>query len=249
MLSIKRKEAILEVIKKQDVVTIQQLIDAVVASESTIRRDLIELEKEEQLTRVHGGASLQKRRHDEPSMIEKTTRNKEEKQGIAMYAAKAVQSGSCIYLDAGSTTYEMIPYLADRDLLVVTNGIQHVQTLMEYGIETYIIGGKVKSQTGALVGTKAVESLRFYRFDYAFLGMNGVALDGYTTPDPEEANVKQTAMDNSAKSFVLADHTKFDQVSFAYVQAVEQAIIITSPHTDKSKVKSLGKLTTIEVSR
>ncbi|EZH65579.1 DeoR faimly transcriptional regulator [Bacillaceae bacterium JMAK1] len=248
MLSIKRKEAILHVVKKQDVVTIQQLIDEVGASESTIRRDLIELEKEEQLTRVHGGASLQKRRHDEPSMNEKTTRNKEEKQSIAKHAAKAVQVGSCIYLDAGSTTYEMIPYLADRDLLVVTNGIQHVQTLMEYGIETYIIGGKVKSQTGALVGTKAVESLRFYRFDYAFLGMNGITLDGYTTPDPEEANVKQTAMDNSATSFVLADHTKFDQISFAYVQSLDKAIIITSSNTNETKVKPLEKLTTIEVS-
>ncbi|SDJ26449.1 DeoR/GlpR family DNA-binding transcription regulator [Natribacillus halophilus] len=229
MLNVERQEAILQLLRDKENVTIQQFIDKTRASESTIRRDLIELEKEQQLKRVHGGASLVKRRKEEPTIEEKMPQNREEKVTIARYAAGLVQNKDCIFLDAGTTTIEMVPFLADKEIIVVTNGTQHVQRLIDYGIETYITGGRVKSETAALIGSKVVRALSAYRFDYCFLGMNGVhERHGYTTPDPEEAIVKETVLQLGTQSFILADHSKLGEVAFAKVADLADAAMITS---------------------
>ncbi|MBB6449630.1 DeoR family fructose operon transcriptional repressor [Geomicrobium halophilum] len=236
MLHVERRAAILRLLLNRETVTIQQLIDETHASESTIRRDLIELEKEQQIKRVHGGASLEKKRKEEPTVAEKTTQNREEKQSIARYAAELVENKECIFLDAGTTTFEMIPFLADKGVIVVTTGTQHVQRLIDYSIETYVPSGRVKTETAALIGSKAMRALSEYRFDRCFLGMNGVHdRHGYTTPDPEEAIVKETVLTLGAQSYVLADHTKLEEVSFATVSALDAADLILSDAVAKTE--------------
>ncbi|QQK78942.1 DeoR/GlpR transcriptional regulator [Salicibibacter cibi] len=229
MLHVERQEAILQLLRDKENVSVQQLTDKTEASESTIRRDLIDLEKEQQLKRVHGGASLVKRRKEEPTIAEKTSKNRTEKITIASYAAGLVQHKDCIFLDAGTTTIEMIPFLTEKDVIVVTNGTQHVQRLIDYGIETYVTGGRVKKETAALIGSKVVSALSAYRFDHCFLGMNGVhEQHGYTTPDPEEAIVKETVLQLGTQAYVLADHSKLGEVSFAKVAELADAAFITS---------------------
>lgn len=117
MLTSERHQLILQMVKEQGVVKIQDLVDATQASESTIRRDLTVLEEERFLKRVHGGAAKLHGMTIEPSMPEKANRNLSEKQKIAMYAASLVEEGDCIYLDAGSTITEMIDYLPEKTLL------------------------------------------------------------------------------------------------------------------------------------
>src|SRR5690554_6269113 len=149
MLTPKRHALILEELAKKQTVTIQDLVDLMRVSESTIRRDLSELEKQDLLTRVHGGATAVSQIKDEPSVQEKKQRGATEKKEIAQYAASLVEDYDVIYLDAGTTTYEMIPFFKDRPITVVTNGLMHLDLLQHYHIPTYIIGGKVKDKTGA----------------------------------------------------------------------------------------------------
>ncbi|QQK74674.1 DeoR/GlpR transcriptional regulator [Salicibibacter cibarius] len=251
MLNVERQEAILQMLRDKENVSIYQLVEKTKASESTIRRDLIELEKEQLLKRVHGGASLVKRRKEEPTILEKTSQNREEKRTIASYAASLVQDKDCIFLDAGTTTIEMIPFLESKEIIVVTNGTQHVQLLIDYGIETYVTGGKVKKETAALIGSKVVDTLSKYRFDQCFLGMNGIHERlGYTTPDPEEAIVKETVIQLGTKSFVLADHSKLGEVSFAKVADLAGAAFITSnvaPDTDREHYQEYTEVRTVKM--
>ncbi|GGB68161.1 DeoR/GlpR family DNA-binding transcription regulator [Fictibacillus barbaricus] len=229
MLTPERHRKIIEQLGEKQVVTIQELVEATSSSESTIRRDLSQLQKEKKLKRVHGGASLLHQKSEELSVIEKSAKNSPEKERIAQFAGDLVVEGDCIYIDAGTTTLKMIPYLKDKDITVVTNAISHLDLLTEYEIKTYLIGGLVKPKTKALVGSGALNSLRTYRFDKVFLGINGIHLDaGFTTPDPEEAAVKQLAISLSQKTFVLADHTKFNEASFSKVAELNEAIIITN---------------------
>lgn len=128
----------------------------------------------------------------------------------------------------GSTTYEMIPLLKGLNITVVTNGLMHLEALNENEVNTYLIGGKMKWHTKALIGIMATDNLRNFRFDKCFLGANGVhSKFGYTTPDPEEAFVKKTAMSVSEKSYILVDHCKFSETSFSKIANIEDAIIIT----------------------
>jgi DeoR family fructose operon transcriptional repressor len=169
-------------------------------------------------------------------MIEKSFKNLHEKRLIAKYAAGLVEEGDCIYLDAGSTNIEMIEFLTAKDIVVVTNGLMHVAPLINKGIATYLIGGFLKAKTNAFIGRGALASLDLYRFDKCFLGVNGIHPQfGFTTPDQEEAMVKQKAISLSRESYVLADSTKFSEISFAKIADIHRAAIITNELDDDSE--------------
>jgi DeoR family transcriptional regulator, fructose operon transcriptional repressor len=161
-------------------------------------------------------------------MTEKSSKNLQAKRQIAQFAGGLVEEGNCIYLDAGSTIYEMIPFLPDN-IVVVTNGLSHANELLEKNIKTFLIGGYAKPTTKALIGRGALDSLEHYRFDKCFMGVNGIHSQfGYTTPDPEEAMVKQLAISLSSEAYVVADESKFSEVAFAKITDLHLATIITN---------------------
>lgn len=236
MLTPERHQLILQMIKEKPIVKIQDLVDITEASESTIRRDLTILEEGKFLKRVHGGAARLRGKLQEPSMIEKSTKFLQEKRQIAQYAASLVEEGDSIYLDAGSTVFEMISFLEVKDIVVVTNGLMHLQLLLEKNIETYVIGGYAKPKTNAVIGRGALGGLEQYRFDKCFLGVNGIhPHSGYTTPDQEEAMIKQKAMSLARESFVLSDDSKFSEITFAKIADLHEATIITNTIDDDQK--------------
>ncbi len=229
MITKKRQEFILDSLKKEGRVTVVELVEALQTSESTIRRDLSQLEQLNVLKRVHGGAILPDSMVAEKSYSDKAQLNKSAKQHIASKAASLVSNGDTIYLDAGTTTYEMISYLKEKEVIVVTNGLDHIEKLIANQITCYVIGGKVKTQTKAIVGYEAYKALDRYQFDKCFIGANAVHHKyGYTTPDSEEAMMKEKAIAKSQQAYVLADETKFNHISFIKFAAIKEAAIITN---------------------
>ncbi|WLR51790.1 DeoR/GlpR family DNA-binding transcription regulator [Bacillus tianshenii] len=230
MLTTERHHIILSLLKKQEVVKLQELVDATGASESTIRRDLNHLEQTKFLKRVHGGASLLQGKRIEPSISEKEAYALEEKRQIAELAVSLIEDGDSIFLDAGTTTRQMIELLPSKEhLTVVTNGLSLVEPLINANIEVYTIGGFVKPRTKAMVGASASESLNTFRFDKCFMGTNGIHPEyGYTTPDPEEAAIKADAMRLSRERYMLADSSKFGEIAFAKINDLNEATILTS---------------------
>ncbi|WP_033541270.1 DeoR/GlpR family DNA-binding transcription regulator [Planococcus sp. CAU13] len=228
MLTHERHEYILKYLDEKKTIKIQDIVDSTGASESTIRRDLTELENMQKLERVFGGAVLPGRNLQESSVADKAARNLQEKKRLAKFAASFIQKGDSVFLDAGTTTYQMIPYLKDKEVVVVTNGLTLVESLNEHGITTYLTGGLMKPLTGAFVGAQTIQSLGNYRFDICFLGANGFHAEyGYTTPDPEEAAVKKRASTLARKTYILADHSKANKVSFAKIMDLDQGILLT----------------------
>ncbi|UTR09044.1 DeoR/GlpR family DNA-binding transcription regulator [Evansella sp. LMS18] len=248
MLTFERQELILSLLKENQIVKIQQLVEETGASESTIRRDLTELESQKRLKRVHGGASLITKKLEEPSLLEKQSKYSAEKSAIGKYAASLVKDGDSVFIDAGTTTKTMAEYLRGKDIVVVTNGLNIITDLLDNGIKTYLLGGYVKAGTHALIGRGAVESLNSYQFDKAFIGANGADTDsGFTTPDPEEALIKSTAIDKANNAYVLADHSKFGDVSFSKIKNLNEAEIITSEKLDKELQDKYRKYTELKV--
>ena len=86
------------------------------------------------LQRVHGGATIVHNRVLEPILSDKLATNLTEKE-IAQYAAALIQDREYIFLDAGSSTIEMIPFITAKDIVVVTNGLTHVEKLLAKGIK------------------------------------------------------------------------------------------------------------------
>ncbi|GIN60956.1 DeoR family transcriptional regulator [Robertmurraya siralis] len=228
MLETERHEKILKLLKEKNTVKIHELVELTASSESTIRRDLTYLENRKFLKRVHGGAAKLQGKLQEPTMIEKSSINHQAKQKIAKFAVGLIEEGDSIYLDAGSTILEMIPHLPEN-IVAVTNGMTHLPLLLEKNIKTYLIGGFVKPSTKAIIGRDAWASLQHYRFDKCFMGVNGIHPHfGFTTPDQEEATIKELAMSLSREAFILADDSKFTEVAFAKIADIEAATIITN---------------------
>jgi DeoR family fructose operon transcriptional repressor len=154
--------------------------------------------------------------------------NVQQKNEIARLAAAQFSDGDCVYLDAGTTTLAVIPYITAADITVVTNGLSHVEALVSKRIRSYLLGGMMKIHTKAVIGSMALQNLDNFRFDKCFLGTNGVDPEmGYTTPDPEEAMIKRRAHQLSAKTYVLADASKIGEISFAKLFDLSEATLIT----------------------
>ena len=171
-----RISLILKLIETQGSIENSKIIKDLKISEATLRRDLAYLEKENKIKRVRGGAVLRKVARKEIEIKEKNT-NKDSKKKIAQVAAQFISDGDYIYLDAGTTTYEIIDYIKGKDIKVVTNGIIHLERLIANDIETYLIGGRIKKSTLAIVGVKALRDLSEFRFDKAFILADSTKFD------------------------------------------------------------------------
>lgn len=247
LLTTERHEFILSLLKEQGTIKLQDLVDQLEASESTIRRDLVQLEELKFLKRVHGGAALLQRKGIEPTSSEKQNKAIAEKQRIAKLGSTFIENGDCIYLDAGTTISEMIPHLKDKNITVLTNGLLHIQKLIELEIKTVLVGGAIKFSTNAVIGSTALQFLSEYRFDKCFLGMNGIHPElGFTTPDPEEALIKKMALKLSNQKYVLADSSKLNEATFAKVADVSDAILLTD-NNDEEAIEHLLKNPKIKV--
>ena len=186
MLAEERFALILEQLNEKRTVTVQQLCEALHTSESTIRRDLTELDRQGRLTKVHGGATLPDSRFlaDEPTMEAKETLAVAEKRSIAAAAAALITAEDFVFIDAGTTTLELVRALTGAALKAtyVTNGVAHARLLAQKGCRVYLPGGLLRPQTEAIVGAPAVSSIQQYNFTKAFMGANGVALEAGPGP-------------------------------------------------------------------
>ena len=231
MLTEERFAKIVKIVNQEGTVTVLELAQAIGISESTIRRDLNQLDKLGRIRKVHGGATAAVLMSDghERNMQEKYSRNIEEKRAIAAYAATLVHPNDFVFLDAGSTTEQMAEYLEENTALYVTNGITLAQKLAARGFKTMLLAGRVKASTDAVIGMEAVSSLARYHFTRGFFGTNGITVvEGFTTPDLEEAANKRAAMEHCRQCYVLADNSKFDTLSNVSFGELGKAKIITT---------------------
>lgn len=245
MLTEQRHEYILACLKKDGIVKLQNLIEGTNASESTLRRDLQELENSRLLQRIHGGAKKLTSINKETTVPERSGVNHDLKNRLAQLASTFIEDGSIIFLDSGTSTKELVQYLPNfKNILVVTNSIDNASLLADYNIKTYLPGGILKNSTKALVGAPLMAALENYSFDLAFMGTNGFdAVHGYTTPDPDEASVKSLAINNAKQAFILADETKNHEVAFCKFASLADATLITTKIDDElSQLKKIDIL-------
>lgn len=237
MLTERRQEEILQLINENGSVTVQELTTKFDASESTIRRDLNALHNMGVLVKVFGGAIKveSKIQVKEERVSKRKEQNMEEKQKIAKYAATLVEEDDFVYLDAGTTTGAIIPFLTEKTATFVTNAVSHALQLAERDFKVILIGGEMKASTEAIVGNEAYQNLQKYNFTKGFWGTNGVDKKaGLTTPDINEAIVKECAIKHTQKPYVLCDSNKFKQIYPVRFASFEEATIITEKEPGES---------------
>lgn len=235
MLTEERYSIILNYLADKKVATVAELTALLESSDSTVRRDLHALHRMGKLCKVHGGATAVENNYlsREDDVQTKTDMCIEEKRSIARYAATLIEPDDFVYLDAGTTTLQMIDFLTETRATYITNGIQHAARLTAKGFVAYIIGGRLKSTTEAVIGTEAIRNLSYTNFNKGFFGTNGISTKaGFATVDFSEANVKREAFSRCHQRFVLADSSKFKRIFPVSFAPLEGATIITDKLTD-----------------
>ncbi len=231
---------IMRLARESGTITVTEICQQLGASEATIRRDLQEMDDLHLLTRFHGGAKLNESQYIEPAMVIKAETQKEQKKQVAYCAAKQIQDNQMVYLDAGSTTCEMIKYITAKNITVVTPGIPQLSILGQRGINTIVLGGSLYWSTEAITGKQALAQLSELYFDTAFLGTNGIHEQfGFSTSNELEAENKSMAIKNSKTAYVVTDSTKFNLLRPIQFARLDEAVIITDtiPSFDRSKIR------------
>lgn len=236
MLTEKRHEIILQMLKEKNSISVSEIKEMTGGSNSTVRRDLATLDKAGKLSKVFGGAVAIENPYTitELSVAQKQEVKPAEKRQIARYAAGLIQENDFVYLDAGTTTGYMIEYLSEKNVTFVTNAVDHARRLAIEGFKVLLTGGELKGTTEAVIGSQAVLSLQKYHFTKGFFGTNGISRRfGYTTPDSSESIVKQIAMEHCHQKYILADSSKFGKITAISFAKLEDAQIITERKPSK----------------
>ncbi len=232
-----RFEKILEELERKEYVSLHELMDITSSSESTIRGDLVYLEKQGKINRLHGGAKSLKSgpsSFQELDMNEKASLNVEKKRTIAEFAATLIEDNSFVYVDAGTTTSLLCDCIISKGNVFLTNSMTIAEKLKRKNYKVYVTGGELKLTTDAFLGSFPIETIKRFTFDVGFFGANAVSLkQGYTTPDYEEAVIKKTALERCVSAFVLADSTKIGLESRVSFASFKDAKLITDSIPDE----------------
>ena len=250
-----RRQQMLNLLEETGTLNVGELADRFGVSVVTIRKDLDELGAEGLLERTFGGAVFSHRSRFNRSFLQRALEHRQEKRAIAAAALEYVQDGDTIILDAGTTTLALAQLLKEhvKSVFVITCSIPATLELSSAGYDILLLGGMVRNQSLALLGRETLRTIERYRADKAFLGSTGFTAEmGHSTPDADDALIKEALMRIADKTYVLVDSSKFNhdcQTSFAQLRDIH--LTITDSRLPRAKLKALealgAKLQTAEV--
>jgi len=211
-----RHGQILEIIRKNERATVDELAGRLGISRETIRRDLSSLANAGKILKFHGGAKLP-RVFGEGSFHQRMSANVAAKLRIARAASNLFTAGETLFVDTGSTTLYFAEKLAEvSGLTIITNSTEIARTVSEPATNnrTYLLGGEFGADNRQTVGTLVTAQIPSFRAHHAILTVG--ALDGTTGMmdfNIEEAQIARAMIAQSESLTVLADHSKFDQIA------------------------------------
>ena len=191
----------------------RDLAAVVGASEATVRRDLKRLAEDGQIELVYGGAKL--RQVSDFSFRFKATQNVEAKQAIGRMAAELVHDDQQLFLDSGTTSFAVAPFLKRRrGLSVIVNSARLALELGAPGLSVIMLGGQYRADRMDSVGPLALSALDKLRNYICMIGADGLSMDfGPSACDIESAALYGMAVKNARETVLLADHSKFSSPS------------------------------------
>lgn len=214
--STQRRARILECLSAEGEVFVLDLAARFDVTPMTVRRDLEALERENALTRTHGGAIFSKQSVAEFAFMERNRTSIDEKQAIAREAAALVAPGMTIVIDTGTTTLEVARALSGvAGLRVLTSSLAVASALHTHpNMEIVLLGGSVGKNSPDLSGALTEDNLRRFRVQLAFLGADAVDERGLYTTDLGIARVSEAMIDVAEDTVLVADSRKFRRTSF-----------------------------------
>jgi DeoR family transcriptional regulator, fructose operon transcriptional repressor len=208
-----RQKGIVDRLKAGEEFSVKELAELFDASDITIRRDLTMLEEKGLVVRTHGGAILP----DSTSFRSKDARHNAAKAYVGKLAAVQVKAGDIIFMDCGSTVFQMCAHLRKLErLTIITNSLPVMNELVgQPGFVINLIGGEIDAQRKAVHGSMALEHIARYKADKAFVGVDGFSLtNGLSASGEKEASVTLAMAQRARQTYLLCDASKLEKDSY-----------------------------------
>ncbi|SFS49165.1 DeoR/GlpR family DNA-binding transcription regulator [Paenibacillus sp. BC26] len=231
-----RKDYILNVLNLEGKVRTLALVDQLKVSSETIRRYMEELEEQNKLKRVYGGAVKINLTREEPTPLKREVIRAEEKKRIGRAAASLVEDNDIIFIEDGSTTLQMVHYLLNRkNITVITLSAPIMYLLIDYqnkgffSGDIYFLGGKVNARHSRVSGALTERMVEHFYADKAFISIDGIMIEkGISSFDAERGQLAKQLMSHAKQSIILSDHSKFGAMQFYKIADVKDVDIIVS---------------------
>jgi len=234
-----------EYINAHGSVTMEQLCEEFNVSMNTVRRDINNLQGTGDVKKVYGGVMSNSSRTLR-LYNDRASTNTAAKEQIGMAAARLVMDNDIIYVDAGTTTCEMIPHISAQNVTIFTASISVVEYAMNrQNLNVIILPGHFSRETNSITGADAASYLEQFNIQKAFMSASGfVPSRGATHASLAEAPTKNMAIRQSDISYLLVDSSKFGVSTLInYADSSRFAAVITNTLTDtswRSQCTSLG---------
>ena len=234
-MNIKARQAkLIETVRRQGKVSVEDLAAILGASRETIRRDLTYLSELGKIQKVHGGARIPRLMGEGP-FKQRLSESVDAKMRIASTATTLIAPGETVFIDTGSTTLIFAEELAKvAGLTVVTNSTEIARTLATANTanRVFLLGGEFGADNSQTVGTMAAAQIRSFRAHHAILAVGAIdARSGAMDYNIEEAQIARAMIAQSETITVLADSSKFDALASFEVCALS---VIDRLVTDKA---------------
>ncbi|MBO7187174.1 MAG: DeoR/GlpR transcriptional regulator [Clostridia bacterium] len=211
-----RDSEILNLLQKKECLTVDEIVDALYVSPSSVRRSLSALEEQGLIKRTHGGATVIDSNNLTPSFTYRTHQNVLEKKLIALKAVSLIKEGDVIFLDGSTSAFFMVEYLSEfKNIKVVTNGIDTLSLLSKNDIPAISTGGSIcVGSRSILVGPFAEKAVDDIHANIAFFSAQAVNEDGVISDcHLEETQLVAKMIKNSARRVFLCDETKLSKTA------------------------------------
>lgn len=242
-----RKESIYKEIKDKNFKTFESLASEFNVSEMTVRRDILELEKNGLVIRAKKGAYFRQALDIEMDIREKKVKNINNKNKIAKEALKFIKDESTIFLDSGSTCYEFAKELKVSDfnhLNVITSDLSIIILLKDsLKINLIVLGGNFSNKTDSMNGVLTNLCVKSLYADVAIIGAAGISKDlKLYTPSENKILQKKDMVRNSQKAILLADSSKFYENKMYYIVSLKDFdLVITDSEIGEKEEDRLKK--------
>ncbi len=247
MFPLERQKKIIEILTIKKVLKISELTDKLNVSVDTLRRDLNLLTKQGKIEKIYGGVKIVESKFGESAIDERMISHLEEKERIAKTCSEWINDGDCIFIDSGSTTYQIAKYIKNKkNLTVVTNSIPVITELMNTDVELIIIGGKIRKNEQSVVTFDYLFNFNELNILKAFICTSGITLErGISDYNVEEALTRKKIIERSKEIYVAADSTKFGKDVTIAIAPIEQInYIITDENVNKDLINEFNKTNT-----
>lgn len=245
MLAAERRNTLLELVRIRRFASLPELAEQLAVSESTVRRDLGQLEEQGVARRLHGGVLYTGAAPKLPHFDAQQPADWEKKQTIAMAASRLIDDGDTILLDGGSTTYELARLLVGRPLHVVTTSLPVANLFAsDANSDLVLIGGNICPRSGVARGPYTDQMLAMVRVRKTIFSVAGVCEEGFFNNDLLLAETERAMIRTGAEVIVVADSTKFGRQSLTHLcpLAAAQHLVVDDGITPEwqEKVKAAG---------